>query len=48
MGRIIEAILPSYVIFYLAALDFEHKVEGNAPPFLRERRTNGENRELDF
>ena len=31
----VETILPSYVIFHLAALDFEHKVEENAPRLLR-------------
>ena len=32
-----ETILPSYVIFHLAALNFEHKVEENAPRLLREK-----------
>ena len=36
-GRMVETILPSYVIFHLAALDFEHKVEENAPRLLREK-----------
>ena len=32
-GRMVEAIHPSYVIFHLSALDFEHKEEENARGF---------------
>ena len=37
-----EVIIPSHVIFHLAALDFEHKVEENVPQLLREK--SGRNR----
>ena len=36
-GRMVGTILPSYVIFHFAALDFEHKVEKIAPRLLREK-----------
>ena len=33
----VEVVIPSYVIFHLAALDFEHTVEENAPRLLQEK-----------
>ena len=36
-NSLVETILPSYVIFHFAALDFEHKLEENAPRLLREK-----------
>ena len=35
--RIVEVILPSYVIFLRVAFYFEDKVEENAPRFFREK-----------